>query len=116
MENLLGLIEMTQFKEHSLEYQQQQLELTESSRSTFYGTRSVQIESKSTISQFTFPENIPSGLIIDTKWSDDGMKDIKTKAHQIYNKYIKEGCSLEVNVSHKLRRVMKTKLNFIFFK
>merc|ERR1712157_257155 len=52
------------------------------------------------------PNNIPVSMILDTesryeypKDNELNITDVKIKAHQIYNKYIKVGSEFEINIS-----------------
>ena len=93
IELLLALIEMNQFKKF----------INDRLKGINGVTENIQI--------VDFPESIPTALTIETKWNDDEMKDIKTKAYHIYNKYVKEDSSLEINISYKQRGDLKRKLD-----
>eukprot|EP01084_Bolivina_argentea_P254699 428254_1 len=44
-------------------------------------------------------DNVPISAILESKYNDDKYIDMKTKAHYIYNKYIKVSSEYEINIS-----------------
>ena len=87
IELLLGLIEMNQFKKNIQDT----------------GMQTIGDGVSDSVYTLEFADSVPLSSIIETKWNEDKVKDIKTKAHHIYNKYVKEGCLLEINISYTQR-------------
>ena len=93
MENMLALIEFTQFKD----YTKNKIDDKEAD-----GLIQITFENEKVI----LPDGLPCSILVDTKWSDDEVVDIKTKAYQIYKKYVEFGSSLEINISHIQRQAI----------
>lgn len=93
MECLLSYIEFTQFQKVA----QEQIDANEDEENEDKG-------------HLCLPSLIPTSSTMSTKKKNDengkeidNVTDLKTKAHKIYNKYIKIGCEFEVNIDYHLR-------------
>ena len=57
-----------------------------------------------------FPSNVPQSEIVyedDINFESNNFKDrSKHKIYKLYNKYIKSGCELEINISHRSRQAL----------
>eukprot|EP01084_Bolivina_argentea_P161792 281604_1 len=96
MENLLSYIEFTNYQRHLLkEYSEDILD-------------------NNHIKLIEFAENVPSSLIVESKWAfgfNDKLHNPKIKAYKIYQKYIKIGSEFQINISSNQRKKVTKILN-----
>ena len=89
MENLLAFIEFTQFQR--------------------YLTENMDVTVEADIIEF--PSNIPLSAILEEKIDMNIVRDAKTKAFRIYQKYVAVGSEFEINVSYESREKAKSILS-----